>query len=104
MDLVAIHITVEDQLILRGPLERETCLPLFAVTFRERDRALVNINRSAVPGKGVVHALKGDALGQVEDYTTPAAVVVVENGWAEFPVNPKLVHIPYSVKRRSRPV
>src|SRR5262245_8271474 len=79
LNLVTVHLAVEDHLIRRGPFEGKRRLPVFASAFRERDRLAVLVDGNAISGKRIVEALKSHAVRNIKDDATPAAIVVVES-------------------------
>ena len=87
VDFVAVHFTIEDELILRRPLKREIGLPFPAAGLCQNDRIAVGIDRGVIAGERVIPALEIDSIGRVEDRAAPASIVIVQDRWPCFPVD-----------------
>src|SRR5277367_3179267 len=67
MNLVAIHVAIENQLILRDTLEGEAGFPVLVTVFGERESLVVRVDRGAVTGERIVHPLERHSLRKVKD-------------------------------------
>src|SRR5260221_12284137 len=99
MNLMIVHPAIQTELIPGRPLEREARRPVLVVTLREGESSLREINGGAISSERIVRALKGHAVGVIEDGAPPTARVG-EQRRARLFVDGHLLHLPDAIKRR----
>src|SRR3989454_10874854 len=75
VNYVAIHGSIQDEMVPRRTIEREVCLPVFVVVPRERERFAFIVDGGPKARETLVHALKGSARREVKNHAAPAVVI-----------------------------
>src|SRR3954470_1556191 len=101
MDLMIVHPAIQNELIPGRPLKREARPPVLVVTLREGESSVREIDRGAIRSERIVRALKGHAVGVIEDGAPPAGGVGEERRAWLF-VDGHLLHLPDAIERRER--
>src|SRR6476661_4355555 len=101
MNLMIVHPAIQDELIPGRSLEREARPPVLVVTLREGESSLREINGGAIRSERIVDALKGHAVGVIEDSAPPMGGVG-EQWRAWLFVDRHLLHLPDAIERRER--
>src|SRR6478672_2939337 len=101
MHLMIIHPAIQNELIPGRPLECEARPPVLVVTLREGESSLREIDGGAIRSERIVHALKGHAVGVIEDGAPPTGGVG-EQRRAWLFVDGHLLHLPDTIERRER--
>src|SRR6476620_12489110 len=96
-----VHPAIQNELIPGGPLEREARRPVLVVTLREDESSLRETNGGAIRSERIVRALKGHAVGVIEDGAPPTGRVG-EQRRAYLFVDRHLLHLPDAIERRER--
>src|SRR5216684_9382293 len=101
MDLMIVHPAIQNEMVPGRLLKGEARRPALIVTLREGESSLREIDGGAIRSERIVHALKGHAVGVIEDGAPPAGRVG-EQRRAWLFVDRHLLHIPYAIERRER--
>src|SRR3954469_16156763 len=101
MNLMIVHPAIQDKLIPGRPLEGEVRRPVLIITLREGESSLREIDRGAIRNERIVDALKGHAVGVIEDGAPPAGGVGEERRAWLF-VDGHLLHLPDAIEGRER--
>src|SRR5947207_13932001 len=101
MNLMIVHPAIQDELVPGRPLEGEARPPVLVVTLREGESSVREIDGGAIRSERIVRALKGHAVGVIEDGAPPAGGVG-EQRRAWLFVNGHLLHLPDAIERRKR--
>src|SRR5258708_10365988 len=101
MDLMIVHSAMQNEMVPSRLLKGEGRRPALIVTLREGESSLREIDGGAIRSERIVHALKGHAVGVIEDGAPPTGGVGEE--WrAWLFVDRHLLHLPDAVERRER--
>src|SRR5438270_7304635 len=101
MNLMIVHPAIQNELIPGRPLEGEARPPVLVFTLREGESSLREINGGAIRSERIVRALKGHAVGVIEDGAPPTGGVS-EQRRAWLFVDRHLLHLPDAIERRER--
>src|SRR6476660_8709451 len=101
MHLMIVHPAVQNELIPGRPLECEARPPVLVVTLREGESSLREIDGGVIRSERIVHALKGHAVGVIEDGAPPTGGVGEQRGAWLF-VDRHLLHLPDAIEWRER--
>src|SRR5216684_2320111 len=101
MDLMIVHPAIQNEMVPGRLLKGEARRPALIVTLREGESSLREIDGGAIRSERIVHALKGHAVGVIEDGAPPAGRVG-EQRRAWLFVDRHLLHLPDAIERRER--
>src|SRR4051812_49708102 len=99
MNLMIVHPAIQNELIPGRPLECEARRPVLVALLREGESFLREIDGGAIRNKRIVQALKGHAVGVIEDGAPPTGGVGEEWRGGVF-VDGDLLYLPHAIKRR----
>src|SRR6476660_1160828 len=101
MNLMIVHPAIQNELIPGRLLEREARPPVLVVTLREGESSLREIDGGSIRSERIVRALKGHAVGVIEDGAPPTGRVGEQRRAYCF-VDRHLLHLPDAIERRER--